>query len=258
MKTDKTGKPQRASAEVPRIALRIFGYSLALGFVSLMFAPIMMSETLWLRLFFNGALLLIALTLYFADGAYKGERDCATRDMLDKRAKENGYVPSPAEQGRMYKPSKGPTGALLGALPWFLLAVVVAVLSVPYTYSLQDLPDWLAGYRVMPELGDALRYYDQKTVVPLVDWLRIGLRFAILPYVYVLGEVSDAMSLLIDRVSPLLVLIMPLGYAAGYLTGPRRYKRSLAYIAQIKAKPRKRLKKKENRGPKKEDKNQLI
>jgi len=252
----KRGKTRR---DVLMTGLRIFGYSLALGFVSLMFAPIMMSENAFIRIFFNLALLLIAGILYFSDGAYKGERDCATREMLGKRVQTQGYVLTPSERERLYRTAKGPLAALIGAAPWLLVAIAVAILATPYTYSLQDLPNWLSGYRFLPEVGNPLLYYDRQVVVPLVDWLRIGLRFVMLPFIYLLGNISDAASLLLDRLSPLIVCLLPACFAVGYLTGPRRHRRTQKYLADIKAKPRKRLKKnRKQRGPKKDEKNQLI
>ncbi|HML47947.1 MAG TPA: hypothetical protein PKE04_14495, partial [Clostridia bacterium] len=127
------------------------------------------------------------------------------------------------------------------------------------TYSLQDLPNWLSGYRFLPEVGNPLLYYNREIVVPLVDWLRIGLRFVMLPFIYLLGNIGDAASLLLDRLSPLIVCVLPLCFAVGYLTGPARHRRTQKYIADIKARPRKRLKKnRKQRGPRKDDRNQLI
>lgn len=257
---DASGQKTKTRSDILMTGLRIFGYSLALGFVSLMFAPIMMSETAFLRIFFNLALLLIAAVLYFSDGAYKGERDTATREMLEKRVKEQGYVITPAEQQRLYRASKGPLAALVGALPWLIVAIAVAILATPYVYTLQDLPNWIGGYRFLPEINNPVVYYDQAVVVPIVDWLRIALRFVLLPFIYLLGGMSDATSLLFDRLSPLVVCILPLSFAIGYLTGPSRHRKTQKYIAQVKAKPRKRLKKdrKQRNGPKPGDKNQLV
>ena len=149
-------KRGKARPDVLMTGLRIFGYSLALGFVSLMFAPIMMSENAFIRIFFNLALLLIAGVLYFSDGAYKGERDCATREMLEKRVQTQAYVITPGERKRFYRSGKGLLAALIGAAPWLLVAIAVSILATPYTYSLQDLPGWLSGYRFLPEVGQPL------------------------------------------------------------------------------------------------------
>ncbi|MEG0766541.1 MAG: hypothetical protein RR482_02390 [Clostridia bacterium] len=257
-----TKKPTRAKSDVLYIALRNFGYLAAIGFFAFMFAPVMMSETKWLRLLFDGALILIAAMLFFVEGSYKGERDCAMTALLDKRKRETGYVPDLTEQRKRYHAPKGLYGALLGAAPWFVLAVFVAVLAKPYTYILQDLPGWLGGYALRPEVGKPLQYYGQIYTVAPVEYLRVISRFSILPFVYLPGNLSDAGSLLIDRMSPLLVLILPLCNAIGYLFGPRRFQKTLKFIADAKAKPRRRLKKKVQerlkKAPDDPEKNRLI
>jgi len=230
--------------ELLRTGLRVLGYQAAFGFFGLMFAPMMMSASTGVRIPLIGLLILGGGLLMFMDGSYRGERDCAVTETLDKLAGKGEYEPTEAELAKRFRRSKGVLGALLGALPVLLLAVYVAVTAVPYAYTLQDLPPWLSTFMPRAEIGDALRYLeDVRVTATLTDYLRIAVRFVLFPYVGILGSLSDAGSLLLDRFSPLLVLIMPAVMAIGYQFGPGRRRKAVLAIAEAKNRPRRRLKK---------------
>ncbi|MDR2656297.1 MAG: hypothetical protein LBB86_00545 [Oscillospiraceae bacterium] len=238
------------------VALKILGFTAVLGFLGLMFAPVLMSDNAALRTIMNAATLLGAGALYFQLGASAGEDDCKT-DFL--RVKAKAITPDALRAPRAYSRGKTLLGALLGASPFVILGVVVAVNAVPYTYALQDLPGWLNAYMRQPDVGRALEYYNREVVTPITDWLRIGVRFAILPFVYLIASMGDEASLLLDRVSPLLALPLPACYAIGYLIGPARFDKTRKFIESVKSKPRMRLKKKAHETRKrKDDRNQLI
>jgi hypothetical protein len=221
-----------------------------------MFAPALMSDNAALRVAMNSALLLGAGALYFSLGAGKGEDDCKA-DFTRARAKAAIHDVTPVN--RVYSRSRAALGALLGVSPFIILGVIVAATAQPYTYTLQDLPGWLSAYTRQPDVGRALEYYNREIITPLTDWLRIGVRFAILPFVYLIASLGDAASLALDRISPLLMLPLPACYAIGYLTGPARYEKTRRFIESVKSKPRMRLKKKaREQRRRKDERNQLI
>ena len=94
------------------------------------------------------------------------------------------------------------------------------------------------------EVGRAVAYL-QNTVPAAVwtDYVRVGVRFLLFPYVSLLGNMSDAATLLFDRISPLLALLLPAAYAVGYQFGPVRHAKTQKAIEEAKNRPRKRLKK---------------
>jgi hypothetical protein len=253
----KAAKP--APSGILNVALRILGFTAILGFLGLMFAPVLMSENLALRTAMNIALILGAGMLYLQLGAARGEDDSKT-DSLRVKAKAKAKTEAGAASApTAYSRPRVFMGALIGVLPFLLIGIVVAVTAVPYTYSLQDLPGWLNAYLRQPEVGRPLAYYNRTIITPITDWLRIGARFAVLPFVYLIAPYGDAASLLVDRIAPLLMLPLPLCYAIGYLSGPARFDKTRRFIEAAKSKPRMRLKKKarEARRPK-DNRNQLI
>lgn len=242
-----------------KFGLRIFGYQVAFAFIGFMIIPGMLSMPVGIRLPIIGLLVAAAGVLMFSTGSAWGERDTAMSQTLD-RLQQGTYTPSADEEAKRYHRIKGVIAGVIGALITFLAAVAVAVTAKPYAYQLQDLPTWMQAYTPRAEIGGALAYMMKDPVSPSVfDYLRIFVRFMLFPYVGLFGEMGDEMSLLFDRISPLLALVMPMLTAIGYQFGPRRHARSVKLIEQAKNTPRKRLKKdreKKNSGPR--EKKQLV
>jgi len=218
-----------------------------------MFAPALMSDNAALRTVLNAALLLGTVWVFLSVGMGVGERDLSS-DAL--RAKNPRQEPYPSDYNR----TRTALAAVIAALPWLLLGATVAVLAQPYTYTLQDLPGWLGPYMRQNDVGRALEYYDRQRAIAIVDWLRMGQRFAILPYVYLFASSGDAASFRLDRLSWLPPVIMPAAYYIGYLFGPSRRARTVRMIEEAKSKPRMRLKKNVKNRTKRPDpeRNRLI
>lgn len=248
------------SGGLPRTALKVFGFQIAFGFFGFMFTPALIGAAPAIRIPIVGLLILIAGFLMFMEGSFRGERECAHGETLDKLARKGTYKASEAENAMRYRRSKGIVTALLGALPLVLAAAYLAATARPYAYTLQDLPGWMATYLPRAEIGEPLQYLrDVSLSATVTDYVRVAVRFALFPYVGLLGEMSDATSLLFDRVSPLLMLIMPLTGAIGYQFGPARRAKSVKEIEAAKRMPRKRLKKdRAKKGPGEKEKKQLI
>lgn len=251
-------KKERAM-EVFRTALRVFLYQIVFGFFGFMLTPALIGMAPGIRIPLIGVLILGAAMLMFSDGSYRGERDCGMSETLDRLAKTGNYHASLQEEAKRYWAMKGLLGAFFGMLPLLLVAMYVAIFAEPYAYTLQDLPTWMSAYTRRPEIGDALRYIENLTVsTPAVTYLRVVVRFVLFPYVGLLGEMTDAMSLLFDRISPLLVLVLPTLTGIGYLFGPSRRAKNVKAIEEAKRTPRKRLKKEAKRRLQEKEKKQLI
>lgn len=246
--------------EVCKTAARIFCYMLAFGFIGFMFVPALMGASAALRVPIIALLIIAAGMLFFMDASYRGERDCAMSETLDKLSRtQSGYMPTSREEGRRFHRLKGVLEPALGALPLVIIALFVCIMAEPYVYTLQDLPGWISPYLHRPEIGNALVYLQADLPsASLVDYLRIFTRFMLFPYVGLLGTMSDEMSLLFDRLSPLISLILPLASAIGYQFGPRRRAKNVKAIEQAKNTPRKRLKKDRRKPGGPQEKKQLV
>ena len=244
-----------------KTALSILGYEVIFGLLGLLLTSSLAAASTALRLPLVGVIIAAALAFVAASGASQGETDYTMTETLEKLTKKNGYVPSADEKAKRFSRGRALLGAALGGLLLFAAALCVAVTAQPYVYTLQDAPSWLNSYLARPEIGDAVAYM-QGTVAKAAwtDYVRVGVRFALFPYVSLVGEMTDAASLLFDRLSPLISLLMPACYAIGYQFGPQRYERTKKAIEEAKNRPRKRLKKeaKQRLAGKKPEKKELI
>jgi len=248
------------NGEVLRTALRIFGYQVMFGFFGLLLTPSLIDLSSAARIPLISLLIGVAGVLVFMDGAGRGQHDCQVGDRLEKLGRKGEYAPSEEESAKRYNRLKGILGPCISAIPMLLIAAYVAFTARPFAYTLQDLPPWLTSYTVRPEIGAPLQYLlNTQTVAALSDYLRIAVRFVLFLYVGLFGVLSDAGSLFFDRISPLLVLIMPAVAAIGYQFGPVFHCRNVKAIEEAKRRPRKRLKKdaRKKMGPAREKK-QLI
>ncbi len=234
----------RWTRDVLRSAGKILVYILALGMLSLMLAQLLMTKNHALRILLNAVAFGGVWALLFLEGGAQGQKAVAHDRMLAQRVEQ---VAEPDKRAGRYRPMRGALAALLAALPLFLAASALAVLAKPYTYALQDLPLWLAGYRERADIGAPLAYYAVHSAPAAADYLRIGVRLVIMPAAYIAGGFGTAASLLLDRLSPLLVLLLPSAFALGYLRGPALDRKMLARNEQAKAEHQKKIARKKKR-----------
>ena len=228
---------QKKENRLARMALSVLGYELAFGFVGFVLTPALASAGAAVRMPLVGLVVLALWALAAFSGVGQGERDFAMAEKLEK-------IPGAQGQERRFSRARAVFAALLAASPVVVAAACVAVTAQPYAYTLQGTPSWLGSYMGREEVGRAVAYL-QNTVPAAVwtDYVRVGVRFLLFPYVSLLGNMSDAATLLFDRISPLLALLLPAAYAVGYQFGPVRHAKTQKAIEEAKNRPRKRLKK---------------
>ena len=156
----------------------------------------------------------------YMNGLNQGENDAAFGEILYTR-QQNGRVVPAEERERSFHPMKGFYAVLAGAAPFVLFALVYAFLAKPVYYSLGVLPAWAEGLMSQTEFATGLNYYGVGAELGVVGVMRIIDRAMIMPFVNVATGIDANAILLAERLSPLLVLISPLGYALGYSGGQR-------------------------------------
>ncbi len=227
-------------------ALRVCGYVLMTGALAMLLGGVLLLGPLWLRVVTGIAMFLAIAVLVYVGGRAQGQRDQAHGELMACRVAE-GAEPSRQELATCYHPLKGLTAAAIGALPWFVAAVMLAVLAKPYTYQLQDLPTWLDYYRTRADIGDALAYYLVKPGWGVLDTVRVITRTALMPLANIATSLGNQAVYWLEKLSPLLVLTLPAAYAAGYLRGPALQRRIQAYHQQAKQKQLRRVARKQKK-----------
>ena len=133
---------------------------------------------------------------------------------------QEGKTIDKLDSDRCYHPLKGFFEALLGALPYVLVALVFAVMTKPTTYSLGTLPSWTQEMLLQDEFGDALRYYQETHALTALEILRVIVRIMCMPMMSIATYLGTDAALLAERLSPLFLLLPAVAYGVGYLQGP--------------------------------------
>lgn len=203
-----------------RRGLKLLTYHLVFVFVYLFIGQALLFDAVVLRVLINLMVVLGFGALLFSEGAKTGLDDVAFAEIALQR-QESGKPIEKKEKDRCYHPLKGLFTALAGSLPLVLIALAFAFMTSLQVHQLSGLPAWVQAYERRADVGLALRYYHETGAFSLVDALRIFVRLSIFPFINMAGTGSARTLLLLERLSPLLVLIIPTGYALGYLQGRR-------------------------------------
>lgn len=199
------------------------GYKLMLNilFVSLIYlilSLLLSFDSLVLRILSSVALVGAAAAYLYYSGMNAGQGDAAFSEIMYQRQVEGKEV-TQADRERCFHPAKGFFAALVGAIPFVLIALVFALMTKPTTYSLGVLPNWLTGYTRQSGIGDALAYYQTRDGLTILSILRVVVRSMVMPFINVAVKLGDVPTLWAERLSPLWVLVAPLGYGFGYGQG---------------------------------------
>ena len=91
---------------------------------------------------------------------------------------KNGRQPEARDDEACYHPLKAVLGVALAFGVPLVLAAYLAVVAKPYTYALQDLPDWLTGsYGSRGDVMGPLGAYTQGAApIGATGWVRVFVR----------------------------------------------------------------------------------
>jgi len=172
-------------------------------------------ESMWMRVAAS-AMIVVALSWYqYATGAAKGEKDASYGEIIHMRKAEGHAV----ETDRSFHPAKGFFAVLAGCAPFWLFALVFAFLTQEVTYRLGTLPVWTDSMMRQSEFGTALAYYNQQPGLGVIGVMRVIDRAMVLPFVNVTTLLGSKATLLVERLSPILIMITPIWYGIGYAQG---------------------------------------
>ena len=217
-------RAQNWRREAPRMARRMALSLVAVIMLGMMFSALQGIKTPWLRC---GLSLLIAAgfaLLFFSDGVNKGVED-AFSSRFYVQQQEKGHKLEDKDDASCYHPLKAVLACvILFGLP-IALAIFLAVVAQPYTYSLQDLPSWLTGsFGSRADVMGPLGAYGQATPVGPVSWLRAVVRVTVMIYINLFSD-PLRMTATIDHLAPAFLALYPLAYIAGYLVAPSQQRK---------------------------------
>lgn len=177
-------------------------------------------ESLWGRIFACVAVVGLVAYYQYYQGMAQGQADAAFAEIMYDR-QQSGRPVSDEDRARCFHPFKGMFAVVVGVLPFLLFTGIYACLARPVSYSLGVLPSWTEALMRQSEFADALSYYNRSAGLGVMDILRVIDRAMMMPFINVFSSLGNEASLLAERLSPLFVLIAPLGYGLGYTQGKR-------------------------------------
>jgi len=214
-------KGKALSKQMPRRAVRIMLLILITAIFYLFTGQILVMVGGFLRIILSAIILVLVMGFFYYEGAVHGEEDVGLGEIVLSRSSE-GQESTLDEQANCYNPLKGFVSVAVGILPFFIMAVVFAMITQKQVYKLGVLPSWLTAFQRHRDIEIALNYYNQSVSMGLEGVLRIIIRMLLFPFVHFFGADNASNMFLMERLSPLLICVAPLGYAVGYLSGPKR------------------------------------
>ena len=237
-----TGTPMDRKTLVD--ALKFFGCQLAMAMIFVIAGAIMLVENLTIRVILNSSILLLAYVMFYYMGMNKGTAAVNLGEMLYTR-KENGRPVPQAEQSLCYHPLKGYITALMGVIPFFACALLLALTAQKQYTGLSALPSWISSLTTREEITDPLAYYAVQQSLSLESIVRMPIRMALMPLVGMVGAENTDGLLLVERISPVLMLLPALAMGFGYTRGVSVRTQVHTSIAANNRKRAKRNKKKQ-------------
>lgn len=212
-------------------ALGVFGMLLLAIFMSFLVSSMMNFDQALLRVLLNCVVEVLILWIFFNNASGAGAEAVARGEILYQR-KERGLNVAESEIRLCYHPLKGFFNAFIASIPVLIFAIIMAFTASRQTTSFGVLPSWMSVYTRRSEVGAALTAYTANTGMSFNDFIRLIVRVCIMPFVSMVGAENRDGMLLLERLSPLVVLLPMAAYGIGYMQGQTLRSRVHTEIAQ--------------------------
>lgn len=223
-KIEKVSKPYLKGDIVDRTtlpgALKFFLGTLVMAVAFLIICVVLNFDAQWLNVVANLGIAM-GVYLFFAQYGINAGADAVNQGEIMYGRQEKGRPVADWERSMCYHPLKGFVSALIGAIPLLLCAIVLACITKRQMTNLGALPSWLGSIESRPEIGNALAYYHEGGSMTLQATLRLIIRMTTMPYVNMIGAANKDAMLMLERISPLILLLPVLAYGFGYMNGVR-------------------------------------
>ncbi len=223
-------------------ALGFLGLLVVAAFMCFLVCSMTNFDSIVLRLLINLGVEALVLLIFFNNASGRGSDAVARGEILYQR-QEKGLSFEKSERDVCFHPLKGYLVGLLGSVPLLIIAIILAVTATRQATGAGALPSWMNTYQRRTEIGDALVAYTVSAGMTLTDVTRLIIRIVLMPFVSIVGTENRDGMLLLERLSPLLVLLPTVAYGSGYLTGRSMRTRVHTEIASNNRKRARREKK---------------
>lgn len=165
------------------------------------------------------AIIVLIFVVFFNKGSTLGA-DAVVRGEILKQKQEKGLDFSESEKSICFHPMKAYIIGLIGTIPFLFIAVLFALNTQITTTTAGALPSWMQAYLRRDEVAGPLVSYTQASGMDLTDILRIIVRITIMPFISLIGSSNHYGVYIMEKLSPVILMIPACAYGSGYLTGP--------------------------------------
>ncbi|MBR2823199.1 MAG: hypothetical protein IKE24_05920 [Clostridia bacterium] len=233
-------------------ALGFLGVLVLAGFMTFLVCSALNMNSSVLRVGLNLVVEALILLIFYNNAVGRGA-DAVARGEILYQKQEKGQPFAASEKAICFHPLKGYLTGFLGTIPLLVCAVFLAVTATRQMTGYGALPGWISAYQDRTEVGDALVAYTVREGIGVADVLRIIVRMSVMPFISMAGNEDREALLLVERLSPVIVLLPALAYGTGYLQGRKERTKIHTGIAQSRKnrakKERKARKARAGRGP---------
>ena len=201
-------------------ALKFFGIMILIIFMCFLVSMMMSFDNTLIRIGINLAIVMLVYVILYTKGANPGAEAVARGEILYQR-REKGQEVTRGEQRLSFHRMKGYLTGFLGTLPFLIPAVILAVTTRKTMTSIGALPDWMSTMIRRSEIGDALTTYTQTEGITGLEILRVLVRIFIMPFISMTGSGNRDLVLIVERLSPMILLLPAIAYGTGYMRGPK-------------------------------------
>ena len=224
-----TGTP--CDERTVRSCLAFFGTLIMIFFIAFIACATASFDSFILRFAMNGAVILLVVFILYSNGSKRGADDVARGEILWQK-KEKGQPFSDGERKMCFHPAKGFVNGLIGSAPFILLALYLALNTSLQMTEAGTLPSWMQAYTGRSDIGNALVNYTQPEGMKGIDYIRALVRITIIPFINIAGNTNKSAVLLVERLSPLFLLLPAAAYGLGYLGGRKTRTRIHTMISE--------------------------
>lgn len=203
-------------------ALRIFLITLIYIFFSIVFVQITFIDNMVIKALLNLAMLLIFLSILYSNGLKNGELDSAFSEIINLRL-EKGDSINDFELSKCFSIKRSFLEGYIGFSVFILLALILSAITKLNYFEDVVKPSWLKAYYSTENFSI---YFSNvsKSYINILDFLRLIARLVLFPIFNSFSSENIRLSLIVERLSPIIISLFPFAYIIGYLQGPKKRK----------------------------------
>lgn len=220
---EKVRKPYLKGSAFDRNTIKrafgLFAVLILIGAMSILVCSMFLVDNQVIRIGLNLIVEILVLMICFNSGANKGNDDTVKGEMLYQH-QDMGKSINREEQKICFNPFKGFIIGVTATSILLVMAIILALTSEKVMTTAGTLPSWLQVYEGRNEMSYTLAAYNRAADTDITSILRTVLRMELMPFVSMIGGENKEGLLLLDRLSPVLVLLPGIAFGCGYLQGP--------------------------------------